>query len=186
MILDGLLTFTGTSNGATGGITSGAQTDSPTTGTQVASNIIDLGVTNGLPATAVGGGGARDIGIGDDPAMKLSVIVTAALTGGTSLQVDLSGAPDAGSNTPGTYTVMWTSPVIAEAALIQGAQIANVDMPRAIWEQVLPRYLRLRFISVGTHGAGSVEGNIVLDLDQQIIGPTGAMSGYQAGINVAN
>ena len=42
MILDNLLTFTGTSNGATGGITSGAQTDAPTTGTQAASNIIDL------------------------------------------------------------------------------------------------------------------------------------------------
>lgn len=186
MILDGLLTFTGTSNGATGGITSGAQTDSPTTGTQAASNILDLGVTNGLPASAAGGGGARDIGIGDDPALKLSCMVTTALTGGTSLQLQLQGAPDAGSNTPGSYTTMWTSPVFAEAALIQGAQLANVDMPRDIWEQVLPRYLKLNFISVGNHGAGAVEAQIVLDLDQQIMGPAGNYSGYQAGITVAN
>jgi hypothetical protein len=40
MILDGLLQFCGTSNGATGGITAGANTDLPTTGTQVASNIL--------------------------------------------------------------------------------------------------------------------------------------------------
>ena len=68
MILDGFLTFTGTSNGATGGITSGAQTDAPTTGTQVASNIIDLGV-EGLPAYAAGAGG-RDIGIGEDASLE--------------------------------------------------------------------------------------------------------------------
>lgn len=186
MILDGLLTFTGTSNGATGGITSGAQTDSPTTGTQVASNIIDLGVISGIPASAVNGGGARDIGTGDDPSLKLSIICTAALTGGTSLQVDLSGAPDAGSNTPGAYTVMWTSPVIAEASLLAGTQIANIDVPRPVPGQPLPRYLRLRFISVGTHGAGAVEGQIVIDRDDQVVGITGAYSGYQAGINVAN
>ena len=60
MILDGLLTFTGTSNGATGGITAGAQTDAPTTGTQAASNIIDLGVS-GLPSSANGGGVVKRI-----------------------------------------------------------------------------------------------------------------------------
>lgn len=186
MILDNLLTFTGTSNGATGGITSGAQTDSPTTGTQVASNIIDIGVLSGLPASAVNGGGARDLGVGDDPMLKLSCIVTAALTGGTSLQLELSGAPDAGSNTPGSYTVMWTSPAIVEANLLAGAQLANIDVPRPVPGQALPRYLRLRFISVGTHGAGSVEAQIVIDRDDQIIGITGAYSGYQAGVNVAN
>ena len=54
MILDNLLTFTGTSNGAAGGITAGAQTDLPTTGTQAASNIIDLGGP-ALPGSANGG-----------------------------------------------------------------------------------------------------------------------------------
>src|SRR5215472_2186354 len=99
MILDGLLTFTGTSNGATGGITAGPQTDSPTTGTQVASNIIDLGVTSGIPSSA-NGGGARDIGVGDDPMLKLSAMVTTAFTGGVSLQLELSGAVDNGSGAP--------------------------------------------------------------------------------------
>lgn len=184
MILDGLLTFTGTSNGASGGITSGAQTDSPTTGTQVASNILDLGVA-GLP-TSANGGGARDIGVGDDPRLKLSAIVTAAFTGGTSLQLELSGAPDNGSGAPGSYTVMWTGPAIAEATLVAGSQLANIDVPRVIAGQVLPRYLRLRFISVGTHGAGSIECQIVIDRVDQIVGTGGALSGYGAGITVAN
>jgi hypothetical protein len=46
--------------------------------------------------------------------------------------------------------------------------------------------LKLTFISTGTHSAGAVEAQIVLDLDQQIIGPTGVQSGYPAGITVAN
>lgn len=184
MILDNLLTFTGTSNGATGGITAGAQTDLPTTGTQAASNIIDLGVS-GLPSGA-NGGGARDIGVGDDPSLKLSVLVTTAITGGTSLQLQLQGAPDNGSGAPGSYTTMWTSAAIAEASLVAGAQLANVDVPRVVFGQPIPRYLKLNFISVGTHSAGAIEAQIVLDRDDQIMGTGGAYSGYPAGINVAN
>jgi len=185
MILDNSLMFSGTSNGASGGITSGANTDAPTTGTQVASNVIDLGVTSGVPSSA-NGGGARDIGIGDDPAMKLLVNVNTALTGGTSLQVDLSGAPDNGSGAAGSYTVMWTSQAIVEASLIAGANIANIDVPRTIPGQAPPRFLRLRYISVGTHSAGAVEACIVLDRFDQIQGSTGALSGYPAGTTVAN
>ena len=83
MILDNLLMFTGTSNGASAGITSGANTDKPTTGTQTASNILDLGVTSGVPSSG-SGGGARDIGIGDAPMMKLLAQVIVAFTVGTT------------------------------------------------------------------------------------------------------
>src|SRR5260221_6814524 len=107
MIIDGLLLFTGTSNGATATIANGANTDAPTTGTQNSSNILDIGVKSGLPASAVGGGGARDLGIGDDPAMKLYIQVITAFAGGTDLTCLLEGAPDAGSNTSGSYTIMW-------------------------------------------------------------------------------
>lgn len=184
MILDNLLTFTGTSNGASGGITSTAQTDAPTTGTQAASNIIDLGVS-GLP-TGANGGGARDIGIGDDPMLKLSVIVVVAFTVGTSLQLQLQGAPDNGSGGQGSYTTMWTSAAIAEASLVAGAQLANVDLPRVVFGQPIPRFLKLNFISVGTHTTGTVEANIVIDRDDQIMGTGGAYSGYPAGITVSN
>lgn len=187
MILDGLLTFTGTSNGAVGGITSGPQTDSPTTGTQVASNIIDIGILNGIPVTAAGGGGARDLGIGDAPSLKLSAVVAGAFAGGTNLGLVLQGAPDAGNNTPGAWTNMWQSPaVVALAGLTQGVQLANIDVPRTAAGQPLPRYLRLQYISTGTFTGGSVEAQIVIDRDDQITGPTGQYSGYPAGINVAN
>jgi hypothetical protein len=185
MILDGLLTFTGTSNGATGGITSGAQTDAPTTGTQIASNILDLGVTSGIPSSA-NGGGARDLGIGDRPSLKLSAICPVAFTGGTSLQLEIDGAPDNGSGAPGSYTVMWQSQAIAEAQLVAGMQLSNIDIPRPVPGQVMPRFLRMRFISVGTHSAGTIECQIVLDRDDQITGTTGAYSGYPAGLTVAN
>lgn len=184
MILDNLLTFTGTSNGASGGITSSAYADAPTTGTQAASNIIDLGV-NGLP-TSARGGGARDIGVGDDPMLKLSAIVGTAFADGTSLQLQLQGAPDNGSGAPGAYTTMWTSAAIAEASLVAGAQLANVDVPRVVFGQALPRFLKLNFITVGTHTAGTIEANIVIDRDDQIMGTGGAYSGYAAGITVAN
>lgn len=187
MILDNLLTFTGTSNGASGGIIAGPYTDAPTTGTQVASNIVDLGVLNGLPPSAVGGGGARDIGTGDHPSLKLSVIVAVAFASGTSLALTLQGAPDAGANTPGAYTTMWQSPAaVVEASLTAGQQLANVDVPRPAPGQPMPRYLRMQFVSVGTHTAGQVEAQIVIDRDDQVVGITGAYSGYPAGILVAN
>ena len=185
MILDNLLTFTGTSNGATGGITAGAQTDLPTTGTQAASNIVDLGVSSGVPSSA-NGGGARDIGIGDNPALKLSALVTTAITGGTSLQLQLQGAPDNGSGAPGSYTTMWTSAAIAEASLVAGAQLANIDIPRVVPGQALPRFLKLNFISVGTHSAGAIECQVVMNLDSNVIGSSAAYSGYPAGLTVAN
>ena len=47
MIIDGFFLFTGTSNGASVGITSTANTDAPTIGTQDSSNIVDIGVKSG-------------------------------------------------------------------------------------------------------------------------------------------
>lgn len=185
MILDNYLTFTGSSNGAIGGIVGGAQIDSPTTGTQVASNIIDLGVLSGVPSSA-NGGGARDIGTGDDPALELSALVTTTFASGTSLQLVLQGAPDNGSGAPGTYTTMWTSFAFLEATLIAGVQLANITVPKPIAGQPLPRYLRLQFVTVGTHTLGGVEAQIVLDRDDQVVGITGAYSGYPAGLTVAN
>lgn len=185
MILDNLLTFTGTSNGTSGGITSGAQTDSPTTGTQDSTNIVDLGVISGIPSSA-NGGGARDIGTGDDPSLKLSVIVTDTFASGTSLALTLSGAPDNGSGAPGAYSIMWQSAAVVEASLVAGVQLANIDVPRPILGQPMPRYLKLTYITVGTHTAGSIEGQIVIDRDDQVIGTGGAYSGYPAGLVVAN
>lgn len=191
MILDRLLMFTGSLSGATATIASGPMTDSPTTGTQPASNIIDLGVGTVAPGnvpTFAAGGGARDIGIGDDPMLKLLIEVTTSMAGGTSLQAQLQGAPDSGSGTPGSFTTMWTGPAVTLAGglLNAGAYLANVDVPRTIPGQPLPRFLQLNFISAGTFTGGAVTAWIVIDRFDQITGATNLLSGYVPGVTVAN
>jgi hypothetical protein len=185
MIIDGLMLFTGTSNGASGGITTSAYADLPTTGTQAASNILDLGVTSGIPSSA-NGGGARDIGIGDDPAMKLSAIATVGFSAGTTIQLQLQGAIDDGSGGIGTLTTMWTSPAYAAAAVLAGTQLANVDVPRTIPGQGIPRFLKLNFITTSTNSLGKIEAFVAMGLDQQIPASGPTYSGYPAGVNVAN
>lgn len=185
MILDAFLQFTGFP--ATGGIVvTGTNYDLPTTGTQNSSNIIDLHMS-GIPVLA-NLQGARDIGIGDSPALKLLIQVTTAITGGTSLQVVLQGAPDNGSGVPGSYTNWWASPVYAEATLVAGARLYDMDMPRPPAGVGIPRFLRLGYVSVGTHGAGAIGGWIVLDrMDQMYQSTNNAiLGGYPAGITIAN
>ncbi len=188
MIIDGFQLFTGTSNGASGGITSTAYTDAPTTGTQTASNTIDYGVVNGTPSGGATNPANRDMGIGDDPALKVVAIVTTAFTVGTSLQAQLWGAPDNASGAGGTYYLMWQGPIVAEANLTVGCDLANVDFPREIPDIGPVRYVQMRFVTVGTHSTGTVEAFIGLNQSQQIKGASaaGPLSGYPAGINVAN
>lgn len=194
MIMDGLLLFTGTSNGSTR-TGSGTYTDLPAAAgtTEYSANVIDLGVS-GLPAVsgtnATGaGGGARDLGIGDDPALKIMVDVTVAFNTITSLQIIVQGTHDNGSGAP--YATDWTTmasgPVVALAQLVAGMRLLEIDLPRPAPGQALPRYLRLGYTGVGAaNTAGLIEGALVLDRDDQIVGAAGQLSGYQAGINIAN
>lgn len=185
MILDGYLTFTGDKNGATSTIAvAGTWTDFPTTGTEYSSNIVDIGITSGIPSSA-NGGGARDLGIGDDPSLKLLVVVTTTFAGGTNMVTSLQGGIDNGAGAPTWGTDMWTSSTILEASLLQGTYIANVDVPRTIPGQALPRFFRLKFVTSGTHTSGALLGAIVLDRIDQI-GLSGTLSGYPAGITVSN
>jgi hypothetical protein len=184
MILDSLLQFTGAPSG---GITaSDGRSDVPTTGSQTSSNIIDLGLT-GIPLSA-SGGGARDIGIGDDPALKFMVLVTVGFTGGTSLQVNVQGAPDNGSGAAGSFTAMVWGPVVALAQLVPGVRLLDVDMPRPAPGQAIPRFLQLGFVSVGTFTGGlqRVQGYLVLDRVDQVSQAAAISGGYPAGITVAN
>lgn len=183
MIQDAFLTFTG---GTTGIGNSDGKTDSPTTGAQASSNVIDLGVTSGIPSSA-NGGGARDIGVGDKPAIKVLVQVTTTFLGGTNMIVALQGAPDDGTGIPGSYTTMYVSPaVVVEASLLVGTRLAEIDVPRPVAGQVIPRFLRLLFTTGGTHTSGKIEGTLVLDRMDQPVSTAGVMSGYPAGINIAN
>jgi len=159
-------------------------------GTQVSTNVIDLGITSGIP-TSANGGGARDIGIGDDPAMKLLVQVITTFTsgGGGTLAVTLQGAVDNGSGAPAAFSSWYTSPVFALATLVAGSRLMDMDMPRPPDGIAVPRFLRLSYaVATATMTAGNVSSFIVLDRDDQMYNSTNnaIMGGYPAGITVAN
>lgn len=191
MIIDAFFMFTG---GTQAPGNSDGKTDSPTTGTQVSSNVIDLGVginnsTNIAIPSLTAGGGARDMGIGDDPALKLLVDVEVAFLTGTSLQVNLQGAPESGTTvqTPGSYTTMYTGPVVLLASLIIGARLADIDLPRPVPGQPVPRYLQLQYVEAGSAmTAGKLLGAFVLDRHDQPLQSNAVLGGYPPGITIAN
>jgi len=184
MILDAFQLFTGITPAA--GIGNTDNTDSPTTGSQASTNVLDYGG----PAIPVLANlqGARDMGIGDDPALKVLCVVTVAFTGGTSMSVAFQGAPDNGSGAAGTFTTWWISPVYTEAQLVVGARLMDIDFPRPPQGIAIPRFVRLLWATVGTHSTGKVEAGIVLDrVDQMYQGTSNAVLGaYPAGITVSN
>jgi len=149
--------------------------------------VIDLGIASGIPSSAQGGG-ARDMGIGDKPSLKLVVQVLTTFASGTSLQIVLQGAVDNGAGAPGAFSNWWTSPAYAEAALNAGSRLLDMDVPRPPDGIAVPRFLRLGYITVGTHTAGALQAFIVLDRDDQMYQGTdnAIMGGYPAGINIAN
>jgi hypothetical protein len=193
MILDGLLQFTGNARGATatGSVTPSTATNDVMTASGSSSNILDLGLL-GIPLSTAaggnpGGGGARDIGIGDDPAMKILVQVVVAFAGGTSLAINMQGAPDNGSGAPGSFVIMASGPVVVLANLVVGARLFDIDMPRPAPNQPLPRFLQLGYVVVGTmSGGGAVQGYLVLDRHDMPEQSNATLGGYPAGTTVAN
>lgn len=180
MILDALLQFSPSPTG---------DTLANVVGTYASSNVIDLHML-GIPVLGVNQG-ARDMGIGDDPALKLLVQVATAFTSGGAgtLQVILQGAPDNGSGLPATFVNWWTSPAYALATLVQGARLYDMDMPRPPDGVQVPRFLRMSYVIGGaTMTAGAVLAMIVLDrMDQMYQGTSNAiLGGYPPGIVIAN
>jgi hypothetical protein len=116
---------------------------------------------------------ARDMGVGDNPAVKLMCVVRTTFTGGTSLQVQFQGAPDAGGGTPGTYVTYAESAAVLEADLVAGRYLLPIDVPRPPPGAALPRYLRLQYVTAGTHGAGQIYAALVLDRQDYPIYPSG-------------
>jgi hypothetical protein len=174
MILDGLLQF------------SLAAGDVPTV-SATSGNILDLHLV-GIPVLAANQG-ARDLGIGDDPAMKLLVLVTTAFAGLTSLQVSLQGAPDNGAGAPAAFVTWYSSPVVALANLVVGNRLLDMDMPRPPPGQPIPRFLQLAYTIVGTaSGGGTLKSWIVLDRHDLVYNATSNFihGGYPPGVVVNN
>lgn len=182
MILDALLQF---DNAASLAIAAG---------TQASTNVIDFGLgtsTNPAIPSNANGGGARDMGIGDDPALKLLVQVSTTFTSGGAgtLSVAIQGAPDNGSGAPGSYTTWWTSPTYALATLVAGARLLNMDFPRPPAGVAVPRFVRLLYTVAGaTMTAGAVSAYLVLDRDDQMYNSTNnaVLGGYPPGIAISN
>lgn len=191
MILDAFAQFTGNTNATSPANVGNADgTDSPTTGAQTSSQIIDLHML-GIPVLA-NNQGARDLGIGDDPALKLNIQVTSTFAGGTSLIVTLQGATDNGSGQPATFNSWYASPTVLLANLIAGTQLLPMDVPRPPPGLAVPRFLQLAYTSAGTFtttgGTSKLRGNIVLDRFDQMFNTTvlPIYGGYPAGVVVNN
>lgn len=170
--------------------------------------IIDLGLglqttsnPSGLAIPGVAaGGGARDLGVGDDPSLKILVEVVGTVgftsAGTTTAQIQILGAPDNGSGAPGAFTVYASGPVITtvsggvqQPAGAAGGQLCNLDLPRQPEGVAMPRYLELQIVTTGT-GTGNpntlLDASIVVDRFDQPFGTTGILSGYVPGITIPN
>lgn len=182
MILDALLAF------------SQAQTLAIAVGTTPSTNVIDFGLGTAadpaIPAVSTTAN-RRDMGVGDNPALKLLVQIKAAATSGGAgtLQIALQGAPDDGTGAPGAFTSWWLSPAYALATLAAGARLLDMDFPRPPAGVAIPRFVRLAYI-VGSNDltGGTIDAFIVLDRDDQpYFGTNNAVQGgYPAGLVVNN
>lgn len=182
MIIDRLLRF---SNG---------QDLAQVVATYPSTDVIDFGIgTSANPAipSNANGGGVRDMGIGDDPALKLLVQVQTAFVsaGGGTLQITLQGAPDDGTGAPGAYVSWWVSPIYTIAQLVAGARLYDMDFPRPPQGVAVPRFVRLLYgVATATITTGTLFAAVVLDrFDQMYNGTNNAIKGgYPPGTVVAN
>jgi hypothetical protein len=125
----------------------------------------------------------RDMGIGDNPALKVACIVTTAFTaaGAGTLTVSFQGAPDNGSGAPGTYVDYAISRAYALADLVVGAKLLPIDVPHRDPSLLVtfPRFYRLNYtVATGPMTAGAIVAGIVIDRQDSAI--------YPAGLTITN
>src|SRR5438445_217254 len=125
----------------------------------------------------------RDLGIGDDPALKLAIFVTTAFTaaGAATLVVQFQGAPDNGSGAPGAYVTYAESRAYALADLAVGKKLLPIDVPHRDPSLVVtfPRFYQLNYVvATGPMTAGAIVAGIVIDRQDS--------AQYPAGITISN
>lgn len=181
MILDGTLVFDGTIS------TSGVAGVAVTT-TRVSTNVIDLQSASIISGQGSSSNQGRDIGSAPDwYPVHFKCLVVASLTGGTSINVQLQGAPDNGSGSPGSYYTIFESGVITTGnPTLAGQDLIDSAVASIPAGYALPRFLQANYVVVGTYSAGTVFCGITLATDDFPVGPTGAVSGYKPGFVVAN
>lgn len=123
---------------------------------------------------------ARDMGIGDSPALKLLVSVPTAFTTDTTNASTLTIAIQGSTNsTTSNFTTLAQSPAYGVASLGAGAKLFPIDLPALPSGQAMPRYLRLSY-SVGSaaFSTGALIGTLVLGRDDGPIYPKNFVNAY--------
>lgn len=138
-------------------------TDQAVTATAASTDVIDMGV-------------AQDLGVGDDPALKVICQITETFTaaGAATLVAAIQGSVDNSA-----WTTMAQTGTIAVADLTVGRNILTIDLPSLIAGQALPRYLRMNYtVATGPMTAGKITAGLNLDRQQS--------RAYPPGITIAN
>ena len=105
----------------------------------------------GQANTAIG----VDYGVGDGMAIPYVVVVITAVTTVTgTLVITLSAAPDNGSYSPGTYTVIFTSTGLTGSTVLYVGSVLYFQVPPtlAAMGEALPRFYKLTY----TVASGSI------------------------------
>lgn len=123
-------------------------------GTIVSTNVIDTG--------SVG-----DVGIGET--LRLYVQIDQALAGATAVQIVLQTDDNEAFSSP---VAIYTSQSFAAAAVVAGAELVDVEIPRGA-----ERYLRVGYVLTGTATAGQATAVLVENVQRN--------RAYQSGFTVA-
>jgi hypothetical protein len=158
--------------GSTGAITSATTYALPDV-IDLQSNTAYLATVSGSLYTVGQGTQNRDIGSGSDLYVYFSV--TTALAGGTNatFQVVVSNSSTLAS---GNIVVGETGPIVT-GSLGLGAQVAVRINPQLLGASGL-RYLGAQVVTIGTHSAGVVIGDVVMDIQD-------GKRAYASGFTVA-
>lgn len=123
---------------------SNAQTLVGAAATTVSTDSIDMLVANANPGRA---GGLRAV-----------AVLTAALVGGTAVQVQLIQSANADLSSP---DVLASGPLVADATGVLGYEMLDVPLP-----DTTKRYLGFQYVKTGTHSAGAISAMIVAGTDR--------------------
>lgn len=150
--------------------------------TAVSTNVLDMGL---LGIT----GNGRDIGIGQDGGMRLAIYSNGlfAAAGAGTLEIQVQGAPDNGSGSPGTYVTYASSGALSLAQLNSFVGTGNsvklfpIALPPAEagaansgFNPPLPRFYRLNYVvATGPMTAGAIEAYLTNNRDDMVTYPSG-------------